>query len=130
MIILDTCTLLWLSEDPPRLPDTVMDIIRNTEIGHRFVSAITAFEIGVKYKKGTLKLPSSPQNWFNATISGRGLNVLSVTDRIAFSAARLKNIHKDPADRIIIATAFEYDLLIITADPVFFQYTNAKVKWK
>ncbi|MBA7536851.1 hypothetical protein ES705_29116 [subsurface metagenome] len=41
--------------------------------GHRYVSAITAYEIGVKYHKGKLILPKLPQLWFSETISRRGL---------------------------------------------------------
>lgn len=129
MILLDTCTLLWLSEKPPRLPGPIIDLIRNTPLGHRYISAISAFEIGVKHNQRKLKLPESPQAWFNATITQRGLNVLYITDRIAFRAAGLPAIHKDPADRIIIATAMEYDLTVITADPVFRKYKGVKVKW-
>ena len=130
MILLDTCTLLWLSEKPPRLPDPVIELIRNTTLGHRYVSAITAFEIGVKYMKNKLHLPKLPQAWFNASITQRGLNVLYMTDTIAFRAAGLPAIHKDPADRIIIATALEYDLTIITIDPVFSKYKKVKVVWE
>lgn len=129
MIILDTCTLLWMSEKPPRLPDPVIDLIRNTSVGHRYVSAITAFEIGVKYNKKKLTLPELPQVWFNATITRRGLNVLSITAEIAFRSTGLPPVHKDPADRIIIATALEYDLTVITADLVFKEYKGVRVKW-
>jgi PIN domain nuclease of toxin-antitoxin system len=129
MILLDTCTLLWLSENPPNLPQSVVKFIRNTSVGRRYVSAITAFEIGVKYHKGKLVLPKAPQLWFSETISQRGLCILSITDRIAFKAAGLPNIHRDPADRIIIATALEYNFVIVTTDEIFMKYPNIKINW-
>jgi PIN domain nuclease of toxin-antitoxin system len=130
MILLDTCTLLWLSENPPRLPESVIKLIRNTAAGHRYVSAITAFEIGVKCHKGKLVLPKATQLWFSETISQRGLCALSITDRIAFRAAGLPGIHRDPADRIIIATALEYNLVIVTPDDIFMKYPGIRVNWE
>jgi len=130
MILLDTCTLLWLSENPPRLTDSIIKLIRNTAVGHRYVSAITAFEIGVKYHKGKLVLPKAPQLWFSETISQRGLCILSMTDRIASRAAGLPDIHRDPADRIIIATALEYNFIIVTPDEIFKKYPDIHVNWE
>ena len=104
MILLDTCVLLWLNEDPPSLPFTILDRIRKTPVGSRFVSAISALEIGIKARQGKLKLPEdNPRIWFDAVVAERGLNVIPMTAAIAFRSTGLPELHKDPADRVIIA---------------------------
>ena len=129
MILLDTCVLLWLSENPPRLPAGIIQLIRQTPIGKRYVSAITAFEIGVKYYQSKLHLPLLPRVWFSETVSARGLTVLPVNERIAFRATALPALHKDPADRILIASALEFDLVLLSPDKMIWQYSDVKVQW-
>ena len=130
MILLDTCVLLWLNEDPPALPMLVMDLIRKTPVGSRFVSAMTALEIAIKIRKGRLQIPGSqPRMWCDATVAERGLSVIPMTAGIAFLSASLPDLHKDPADRVIIATAAEHRLTIITPDKLIAQYPNIEVLW-
>jgi PIN domain nuclease of toxin-antitoxin system len=130
MILLDTCTFLWLNENPPALPMLVMDLIRKTPVGRRFVSAMTALEIAIKTRKGRLQIPGSqPRMWFDATVAERGLSVIPMTAGIAFRSASLPDLHKDPADRVIIATAVEHHLTIITPDRLIAQYPNIEVTW-
>ena len=130
MILLDTCVFLWLNEDPAALPVLVMDLIRKTPVGNRFVSAMTALEIAIKARKGRLQIPGSqPRLWFDAAVAERGLSVIPITVGIAFRSASLPDLHKDPADRVIIATAIEHHLTIVTPDRMISQYPKIKVSW-
>ena len=129
MILLDTCTLLWLSDPDARLPRSVENIIRSTPPGQRFVSAISAFEIAVKHARGQLALPMAPQAWLDSTYAQRGLACLPVTDRIACTAAALPALHKDPADRIIVASAILNDLIVLTPDVHIRAYPGVKTRW-
>jgi PIN domain nuclease of toxin-antitoxin system len=127
--LLDTCTLLWLSDPDAPLPARVSNLIQRTPAGYRYVSAITAFEIGVKCAKRRLSLPLSPQAWLDATYVERGIASLPVTDRIACRAAALPALHKDPADRIIVATAILHDLVVLTPDENIRAYPGVKTRW-
>lgn len=129
MILLDTCTLLWVSDFEASLPKAAKDLIRRTPPKQRFVSAISAFEIAVKHRKGHLELPMKPQAWLDATYAQRGLVSLPITDRIACKAASLPLLHKDPADRIIVATAMLNDLVIVTPDKSIRAYKGTKTRW-
>lgn len=130
MILLDTCVFLWLNEDPTALPMLVMELIRKTPVGNRFVSAMTALEITIKARKGRLQIPGSqPRMWFDAAVAERGLSVIPMTAGIAFRSASLPDLHKDPADRVIIATAIEHHLTIVTPDRLIAQYPNIEVTW-
>ncbi len=129
MILLDTCTLLWLSGEPPRLPAPVIAAIRQAPPGQRYVSAISAYEIGVKHARGHLVLPSAPRAFLDASCAARGLSVLPVTKAIAQTATELPWHHRDPADRVILATALDGDLTILTPDPAFRAYPGVSLLW-
>lgn len=122
MILLDTCTLLWLSDPSGPLPRPVLDRIRRTAPSERFVSAISAFEIGYKVALGKLSLPLSPVVWFPQSCAMRGLTPLPITDGIALRASQLPLHHRDPADRFIVSTALETGLTVLTPDPLFSPY--------
>lgn len=128
MILLDTCTLLWLVSDQKKLSEHAIQIIRES-IGTIFVSAITAFEIGVKCGKGLLKLPSPPSVWFEEALELHGLVEIPVSSRIALLSCELPAIHKDPVDRMLISTAIEHRLRLITPDTVIDQYPQHVAEW-
>lgn len=128
MVLLDTCTLLWLSDPTVQLPVKVQEALRRTPPSERYVSAISAFEIGYKHALGKLSLPMAPRRWFEETCTRRGLRSLPLTDSIALRAAQLPRHHRDPADRFLISTATEFQLTILTPDPMFAPY-GVKLLW-
>ncbi len=78
------------------------------------MSAISIWEIGVLIDKQRIDLRLGLGGW-RETLNSQGLIELPVSGYIAERAATLQNIHGDPADRIIIATALEHHALV-TAD--------------
>ena len=127
-LLLDTCALLWLAEEPARLSVNARAAI----VAHPdelFVSAISAFEIGLKQRKGKLSLGMEPDTWWRLAIVHHGLTVISVTDEIALASTALPPLHADPSDRIIVATAAAIQADILTADPLIKQYPNTSVIW-
>lgn len=71
---------------------------------------------------GKLELPLSLDEWFSEALAGSNVECLPVTCEIAQQSVALQNIHKDPADRIIIATAIRHDALLASLDSVFPSY--------
>lgn len=119
-MILDTCALLWLASGDRQLSEHARELIsQSREVA---VSSITAFELGQKYRKGKLSLPTPPAEWFKAIIQHHGLTVFDLSAPICFSASELPPIHNDPFDRLIIATARTHQMPVITADSIFNQY--------
>ena len=128
MLLLDTCTLLWLAGDPSELSVPARrSIERNT--GFLFVSSISALEIGIKARKGRLRLPQPIPEWFPRALALHGLSELPVTGEIAGRSTTLPALHRDPADRILIATAEIHGLRILTPDSLIGQYTEAQTLW-
>lgn len=128
MLLLDTCTLLWLAGDPSMLSEKATDLIRQHADG-LFISAISAFEIAAKHRRGALRLPMEPGDWIPAALKHHGVNELPVTCRIAAASAALPSHHNDPCDRIIITTGMLENLTILSPDSLIQRYEGARIRW-
>lgn len=120
MILLDTCALLWLAADSDRLTSVARKAINDAAAV--CVSAISGYEIGVKYQKGKLKLPALPDEWFRVIVKHHDIQVLPLDLFLCIRATTLPHVHHDPCDRLIIATAEQNKIPVVTADPVFKSY--------
>ena len=115
MILLDTHVLVWLSLGRPGLGRRARGAIdRAWTRGEAAVSAITFWEAGLLKQKGRLTDLSDIDAW-RADLLRDGLVALPVDDVIATRAGLLPDLHGDPADRLILATALEGHQLV-TAD--------------
>lgn len=128
MLLLDTCGLLWLAARPDALSVAARAAI-STHAGDLYISAISAFEIGLKHRKGRLDLGLAPEEWWSRAIAHHGLRVLPITAEIALASTALPPHHADPCDRLILATAHTLGAPIVTADPLFRQYAGTPVIW-
>jgi PIN domain nuclease of toxin-antitoxin system len=86
------------------------------------VSAISCFEVSMLVKHRKLELPLSVDEWLDEALTRSGLECLPITCEIARLSVALQDIHKDPADRIIIATAIHHDALLASMDSTFPAY--------
>ena len=127
-MLLDTCTLLWLVSTPRQLPGKVRRVIAD-HAGNLFISAITAFEIGIKHRRGALQLPLAPPGWIAQALDHHGIQSIAVDWQIAERSTSLPPRHKDPADRIIIATSLTTGAPILTPDGEIEQYPDVTVIW-
>ena len=128
MILLDTCTLLWLVTSPEQLSERAQVIFSESE-ENRFFSAISSFEIGLKMRKRQIQLPTPFFSWIEKAKNKYLLQELVVNSEIAYFSTQLPLIHKDPSDRILIATAQIHKLTLLTPDPFIRQYPDVKVEW-
>src|SRR5215210_867218 len=103
MLLLDTCTLIWLDSDPARLSPRTRTQMQN-QAGALFVSSVSALELGIKTRKGKLVLPLPLEQWFPGVLGAHGIGEMVVDWRVAAASAKLPPLHSDPFDRIIIAT--------------------------
>lgn len=128
MILLDTCTFLWLASDHKRLSKRAKNLIVQHASG-LFFSAISAFEIALKHTKGRLQLPLAPEDWIEATLDFHGVAEVPVNWRIAAHSVLLPPHHGDPCDRMIVATAALNGFTVLTPDPLIAAYREATVAW-
>ncbi|MCY7369058.1 MAG: PIN domain-containing protein, partial [Chamaesiphon sp.] len=66
--------------------------------------------------------PSTAQEWFETSLTNVGIELFPITELVTVRAVELSPIHKDPFDRLIIATALVYEAKLASVDSVFFRY--------
>lgn len=86
------------------------------------VSAISCFEVTWLCDHGRIQLEIPVQEWISQATDDAQLMCLPVTCTIASLAAALPEHHKDPQDRIIIATAISHEAQIVSSDGKFSEY--------
>ncbi len=128
MLLLDTCALLMLAGRREDLPDKVIKKLA-AQADELFVSTISSFEIVLKSRLGKLVLPMPAEEWYRKAVEGYSIEEIPVSSAIAMKSASLPFLHKDPCDRIIIATAVEHKMPVVTADQIIAQYPGIKVIW-
>ena len=128
MILLDTCSLLWLVADQEKFSSVAYEAIEKHN-GAIFVSAISALEIAIKTEKNLLQLPCAPTEWFAKILKLHSLMELTLDYTIAMASALLPRHHDDPFNRIIVATAAKHNLKILTPDKHIHAYTEVKCIW-
>ena len=118
--LLDTCALIWLGMGGGDLSEDVRKRISVASALH--YSSISAWEIARLQGEGKIVIPNTPDGFLSDLVDQYGLSAIPPTDDIMIRAAQLPMHHRDPADRIIIATSLVHDLIIVTGDEKFAQY--------
>ncbi|QWF72471.1 type II toxin-antitoxin system VapC family toxin [Methylomonas paludis] len=89
---------------------------------HVVVSPVSCFEIALAQQRGKLNLPCPVGDWLQLALEPSGVELLPLTAAIAARAVTLSPVHKDPFDRLIIATALEHQARLASVDSVFPNY--------
>src|SRR2546421_6528312 len=106
---------------PDRLSKRARRRILDIE-NERVLSAVSAWEIAIKYSLGKLQLPEPPEQFVPSRMALTLTSPLAVQLSHALQASRLPYHHRDPFDRLLIAQAQVEELPILTADADFKQY--------
>ncbi len=115
MILLDTHVLLWLRAGSERLGTRARRIIDEAwQSSGVCVSAISYWEVALLKEKGRIRFPEDIGLWRQEQLA-QGMVEFPVSGAIGIRAAILSDLHGDPADRLIVATALEGHTLV-TAD--------------
>ena len=118
--LLDTCALIWLGMGGG---DLSADARRRISVASALhYSPISVWEIARLMKEGKVFIPNDAAGFVADLKEQYGLAAIPPADDIMIRAAQLPDFHKDPADRIIIATSLAYDLTVVTGDGKFPQY--------
>jgi len=114
MVVLDTCALIFLTIDREKLSSNAALHIALAD--RVIISSISIWEIGLKHKKGKLKLPLSFQDYVDDVKRISSLEFHAVNVPIWVRNIELDWEHRDPADRTIVATAQLLGCELITSD--------------
>ena len=119
-ILVDSCAIIWLATGDRKLSKLARDAMRDAEL--LCFSSISIWEIARLVKAGDLELPVSPARLAELLVEQYEMKELPVNNSISLRASALPEIHKDPADRFIIATALLNDFTVVTGDHRFAEY--------
>lgn len=118
LLLLDTHTLVWSVQDSPKLgPQAKRTINQAARESRVAVSAITPWEIALLVSKDRLQLGVEVMQWIHVALAKPGVKLAPLEPEIAVASTRLPfEIHGDPADRILVATARHLGATLVTAD--------------
>lgn len=123
LIVLDTHVLLrWIIGEGADLPQAIVSAIRAADVVA--VSGISFWEVVLLEQRARIEFPMPAFQWVQRALAPTGIVCLPVSCAISARAASLTQHHKDPADRIIIATAIEHQSELLSLDDQFPAYTE------
>lgn len=122
--LLDTCVLIWMATQSADGLHALSLLDQSDHDGIPvYVSPFSAWELGMLTAKGRLALSVPLRFWFSGLIARSGTKLATLTPDVLIAANDLPwKTHPDPADRIIVATAREYGLNILTRDRKILDY--------
>src|SRR5689334_3329321 len=113
-LLLDTHTLLWLTEQATKLGKAARRSCDAALAADELaVPTVAFFELGWALKRGRVEGPSNIRAWRGRLLS-LGLREIGLSAEIALRAMELDDLHGDPLDRIIVATALAEDAVLLT----------------
>jgi PIN domain nuclease of toxin-antitoxin system len=118
-LLLDTHIALWLDSGDARLSAPTRDLIENCwqDGGAICLSAVTGWEVALLVDTGRIELDVSTEEWLDRFLDRPGIAAVPLDHRTACRAYRLDRLeHRDPADRLLIATAIELGCPFVTHD--------------
>ena len=132
MIALDTHAWVWWVASPARIPKRAARLIEQAvEGGERLlVSAISVWEVAMLAARGRLELTLDVEAWISHAESVPHFHFAPVDNRTAVRAVQLPGFpHRDPADRIIVATAILAGATLITGNERLRAYRAVTTAW-
>nr|WP_207195413.1 type II toxin-antitoxin system VapC family toxin [Pseudomonas fluorescens] len=120
--MLDTHVLLWALADDPKLSGKARTLIDNA--AEIYVSTATFWEMAIKVGLGKLNVDLEEIRQYCIE---SGFIELPVSAEHAIAVKDLEPHHRDPFDRIIVATAMSEPMKLMTADPIMARYTSLAI---
>lgn len=121
-VLLDTQILLWTLADDPKLSPKARKLIEHAS--EVYISAATFWEMSIKVGLGKL---NADLDEIREYCRQSGFTELPIAIEHAIAVKDLEHHHRDPFDRLIVATAITEPMKLITADPVVAKYTSLAV---
>jgi PIN domain nuclease of toxin-antitoxin system len=123
-LLLDTNAAIWIMRNEP-LARAAQDAMNaafqsSTDV---LVSPITAWEVGQLVARNRLNLSATPHGWFQRLLAIPGMRLAELSPEILIAASFLPGTPpRDPADRILLATARELAATLVTRDRAMIAY--------
>ena len=116
MIVLDTHVLLWWTLDPAKLSRKASGLCSEITKTGCLISSISIWELGIKIKKGALDIGMTIDEFTRKIRTLNSVEIVPVDENIWIKSLQLDWDHRDPADRVIVATAESREASIVSMD--------------
>jgi PIN domain nuclease of toxin-antitoxin system len=122
-LLLDTNAAIWLSRDELKASASEkLDEAARMGVA-TYLSPITAWEIGQLVSRNRLSLGVTPQRWFSRILAMPNVHLAELSPDILIASSFLPGTPpRDPADRILLATARDLGATLITRDRLLLKY--------
>ena len=127
-LLLDTCAVIWLANG--ELSQAVVEVLMMAALSAGvFISPVSAWEIGMlanpRSSRPALQFLPDPKTWFSRVMAAPGIREAAMLPEIAVDASYLPgDLHNDPADRLLIATARHLNIPLVTRDTKIIAYAK------
>ena len=128
-LLLDTCAIIWTASDAAQLSAAAREAVMNPD-SRLFVSAVSCAEVACLCERGRIRVEPHWRTWFDRVLDSNGWPALPADLAVVQEAYALPEaFHRDPCDRIIVATARIHDLHVVTADRRILDYPHVRSLW-
>lgn len=124
--LLDTHIWLWSLLEPDKLDQEIIDVLLDNQ-HELFISSITIWETLVLAEKQYIRLNPTADEWVIAAMKLSPVHEIPVSHEIVIKSRTIDLPYEDPTDHFIMATALEYELILITKDEHICQSNQVKI---
>lgn len=131
-MVLDTHAWVWFLSSPEQIPRKAQRVLDGAlERGDPLrVSAISVWEVAMLVTRNRLELAIPLEEWVTAAERVPTLRYMPIDNRVALRSVALPDFpHRDPADRMIVATAVGLGATLVTADETLHGYDIVPTVW-
>lgn len=128
-LVLDTCALLWAVASPKELSARAKKLLQD-EATEVFVTPMSCAEIACLVERKKIQIDRHWKLWFRHFVDQNGWEVVPIDLPIIEESYSLPgDFHRDPVDRILVATTRLFDAHILTADQKIRDYPHVRSEW-
>ncbi len=128
-VLLDTCALIWAISEPDAMTDRAREVLTAPETSV-LLSPISCAEVACAVERGRLELDRHWKLWFRHFVELNAWHSVDIDLAIIEEAYSLPEpFHRDPADRILVATARVMSCAVLTADRKILDYPHVETIW-
>lgn len=129
MIALDTHALLWWALDPGKLSRRAKAAVARIDDTGACASSISIWELGIKVNRGHLDLGLTLEELARRLERSSLIEIVPVTSALWIQSLALEWDHRDPADRVIAATALSRGAPLVTKDTAIRAWGGVECIW-
>ena len=112
--LLDTHIVLWFLNEPEKIPAAVFGTILDS-VNEKYISIASAWELAIKIRTKKLVFDGGVEQFFHS-VTENCIGLLPITEQHVKQVESLPLLHRDPFDRILVASAMIENMCLITSD--------------